>query len=139
MRGVRPRNWFARLVIATWAGHMVPVAIFAPDSLMARALTSAGAHSFFLIGALGALTAIALADSFINDALPARFQFQAKNYRHVGFMGMAIVLVLLGGVVATRSGNHIVLLSFLLPALFAVVVTWLDIFDRHANYGAAAC
>lgn len=126
-----PRNWLARLVIATWAGHIAVFTFLAPQSLSAHAVHSVGPIGYCLLAALAFLSLMAIADNAVNDFLPERFKLFTKELRHVGFMAMAITLVMLGGLVATKSGVTVILMAYLLPALFAVVVAWTDMFARR--------
>jgi hypothetical protein len=128
---VTPRTWLARMVIATWAGNIAIFTFLAPESLSAQAVHKVGPMGFLLLATLAFVSMMAIADNAVNDFLPERFQLFTKRYRHVGFMSMAIALVMLGGLVAIRTGATVVLMSYLLPAAFAVIVAWTDLFARR--------
>ena len=124
------RHWFARLAIASWAGHIALFAFLVPASITGAALDRTGSLGYLTMAAIGVFSLAALADGAINDLAPARFTSCLMHYRHIGFMGLAILLVVMGGALALKSRQPMLLPSFLLPALFCVVVTWLDLYDR---------
>jgi hypothetical protein len=126
----RSRHWLARVVVASWALHIPLVAFLAPESLSGRALERTGAIGFGMMLAVGVLAAVALVDSAINDMMPARFTSCLMYYRHIGYMALAGVLVITGGGIAVTTDTSVVLASFLLPALFCVVVTVADLLSR---------
>lgn len=125
------QHWFGRLIIATWAGHIAIIGLLAPETMVGRYLMEGGLMGYLMAAALAVLAGTSLVDSAINDFLPARFTSALRNWRHMGFMAMAIVLTMLGAAIAVKTRVTLILPSFLLPALFAVVVTWLDMFSRH--------
>ena len=125
-----PPYWLSRLIIACWAGANALTAATRPDSLTARALADSGPPGLIALAVLMCMCAAAIADCAVNDLLPERFTLRTINYRHLGFMGIAIVLVLISGVIAHYDGHSMLLVSYLLPAWFAVIVTFLDLFAR---------
>lgn len=125
------RNWLARLVIASWAGHIAIFTFLAPESMSAQAVHSVGLIGLVLLTTLALVSLLAVADNAVNDFMPEHFRLWTKQYRHIGFMGMAITLVMLGGMVALKSGVTVILLSYLLPAFFSVLVAWTDMFARR--------
>jgi hypothetical protein len=131
VRASMNKHWLARLVIASWAGHIPLIALLVPESLTARGLERTGPIGVVIMIVLAVCALISLVDSAINDMLPDRFTSALMFHRHVGFMAIALALVLTGGAIAMHSRSAAVLPSFLLPALFAVVVTWLDLHARH--------
>jgi hypothetical protein len=112
--------------------------ISGPDSITGTALERTGAAGYLTMAAIASFSMVALADSAINDLLPARFTSPLMNYRHIGFMALATALVIMGGVLAVISRQPLLLPSFLLPALFSVGVTWLDLYDRASHEPDAA-
>jgi hypothetical protein len=128
---VLPPYWLSRLVIATWAGHLPLVTWLTPESMSGRAIAASGAIAGLFLLVLAFTSIVAIVDVCINDLLPDRWQLPVIQFRHVGFMGMALSLLMLAGVVGIRHGVTALLLSYLLPAFFAVLVTWMDIFVRH--------
>ncbi|MBC7603877.1 MAG: hypothetical protein H7255_14615 [Ramlibacter sp.] len=130
------RHWLARLVISAWGGHIPVIALLVPESLMGRALAQVGAMGVVMMLALLVLALCGLMDSAINDILPKRFTTTLMYHRHIGFMAMAIVLVLVGGTIAIKSGAPAVLASFLIPAGFCVWVTAADLYSRHKGLRA---
>ena len=123
-------HWFSRLIIAAWAGHIPVFALLVPDSITGAALERTGPVGYLTMAAIALFSLLALADGAINDLMPARFSSCLREYRHVGFMALAIALVLMGAALAVKAATPMLLPSFLLPALFSVAVTWLDLYDR---------
>ena len=130
IRLTRSRHWLARVVVASWALHLPLVALLAPESLAGRALDRTGAIGFGMMVAIGVLAGLALVDSAINDMMPARFTSCLMYYRHIGYMALAGVLIITGGGIAVTLNSSVILASFLLPALFCVVVTVADLLSR---------
>lgn len=125
------RHWLARLIIGAWVFQIPLFGFLSPESLMGRALDRTSHMGLLMMTALLAFSSLALADSLISDILPARFSTCLMHYRHVGFMSMALVLVITGGGFAVTLRAPLVLSSFLVPALFCVVVTVADLWSRH--------
>lgn len=132
---MKPPYWMSRLILVCWGGHLALFTLLAPDSISGIAVHRMGGTGFVCILMLALLSICGLVDSVANDFLPARCAPTLRDYRHVGFMAMALTLVVLGGGITLKSGVTIILLSYLLPAFFATVVTWQDLFSRH---GASA-
>lgn len=129
-----PRFWLSRLMVSAWAAHLPIVTWMAPDSLSARALDNSGPAGRWAQLALVLLALSAVIDGLVNDALPERFQLLTKRYRHVGFMAMSIVLVMLAfAIVAGGAAQRPVITSYLLCALFAAWVACLDLRARHTT------
>ena len=126
-----PNYWLSRLIISCWVGSNVVVGIFRPDSLTAEALVASGPLGMPALYLLGLMVAIAIADGFVNDMLPERFTLLTIRYRHLVFMGMAVVMVMIAGVIGRTEGASMFLIAYLLPAAFATAVTFLDLFWRH--------
>lgn len=127
------RHWLARIVIGAWALHLPFVTFLAPDSISARGVAAGGLFAFLLMVTLAVVALLALADSAVNDLMPERFVSVLMYHRHIGFMLMAVLLVMVGGSISVETGNSIILAPYLLPAVFAVAVTVLDL---HAKRGA---
>jgi hypothetical protein len=133
LRASTNRHWLARIVIAAWALHIPLVALYARESIAGRALATAGLGGLALLVLLAAIAGLALLDSAVNDShlLPSRLTQFLMAYRHVGFMLLALVLVVAGGGIALHAHSPIVFTSFFLPAAFCVVVTYDDLYARH--------
>lgn len=125
------RHWLARLAVSVWAANIAAVSLLAPESLSGRALASSGVMGYVMMFILLGVSLFSLFDIAVNDLMPERFTSALRNWRHVGFMAMAIALTMLGTAIAIKSQVHIILASFLIPAFLAVVVTWADMLDRH--------
>ncbi len=130
LRGLPP-YWLSRFIVACWAGSNVLVGMTRPDSLTAVALSESGPIGFWVLALLGVMCALAALDCIVNDLMPDRYTLSTISHRHLGFMGIAIVLVLIAGVITRYDGASLLLLAYLLPAAFAVIVTFLDLFARR--------
>jgi len=96
-----PRYWLERLYFACTTVANGWVTWTEPESYLAQIANRSGREGWFVIGALIAAGAVAIADVLINDFLPCRFTFPwAKRWRHLVFMPMAIGLVALCYVIA---------------------------------------
>lgn len=126
-----PPYWLSRFIIACWAGSNVLLSLTRPDSLTALALADSGPMGAVALGLLGSMCGIAIIDCLVNDLMPDRYTLATISHRHLGFMAIAIVLVLIAGVIAKHDGASLLLLAYLLPAAFAVIVTFLDLFARR--------
>lgn len=127
------RHWLARLVIGTWSLQIPLVALMAPESLAGRALAAAGEIGLLMMILLALLASLALVDSAANDLLPGSWAQVLMHHRHVGFMALAICLVITGGGIASITKTPVMLVSFLLPAAFCVAATYLDLYSRHGR------
>lgn len=125
------RHWLARVVIGAWALHIPFVAFLTPDSLAARGMAAGGFIAYLLMAALAVMALLALADSAVNDLMPERFMTVLMFHRHLGYMGMSIVLVIVGGAISVETGSRAILAPYLLPAMFCVAVTWLDLHAKR--------
>jgi hypothetical protein len=127
------RHWLARVVLGFWVLHIPLVAVWAPGSLSGRALQSAGAWGQVGMLLLALMASMAILDSAVNDSqlLPSQLTRLLMEQRHVGFMLLSIALVITGGGIAVHSHAPVLLASFLLPAVFCVLVTVLDLSGRH--------
>lgn len=129
---LRPRFWLARLFVAMQNLAIVTVAWFENDSLTARAIDSAGQPAWLLIVALFICCAVALADVIVNDLMPDQFLFlRGLEHRYLGYLGMALLLGIVGFIAVFKSGFTTLLLFLWLNAAFAATVGWLDIFTRY--------
>lgn len=126
-----PAYWLSRFIVACWAGSNALVGMSRPDSLTAQALQDSGPMGAVALALLGIMCSIAIIDCFVNDLLPDRFTLCTISHRHLGFMAIAIVLVLIAGVIAKHDGVSMLLLAYLMPAALAVLVTFLDLFARR--------
>jgi hypothetical protein len=124
------RHWLARIVICAWSINVTASAFLLPQSLIGQFMGVAGETAFWLVLLLGFLAGLGLMDAAINDLLPAQFTSVLGAYRHLGYMGIAIVLTVLGSGVAAISKVPAVLPWYLMPAMFAVVVTVLDLREK---------
>ena len=127
------RHWLARVVLGFWALQIPLVATWAPHSASGRALAAAGAWGGVGMLVLTLLASLAILDSAINDSqlLPSPLTQFLMSQRHIGFMLLAIALVLTGGGIAVHAKAPILFVSFVIPAVFCVVVTCLDLSGRH--------
>lgn len=128
---MKPRYWLSRLMAASWAAHLPFVTWMAPDSLSGRALAASGAMSHVAMVLVVILSAVAVLDMAVNDAMPDRFQLLTIRYRHVGFLAISILLVMLAFVIVHAGTQLPVITSYLLAAGFSAWVAWLDLAARH--------
>lgn len=127
-----PRHWYPRLIIAMWAGHIPVVTWLSPDSLSGRAVAGSGVGALCML-VLAIAAVVAVLDVIVNDVLPDNFHLGVMHRRHVGYMAMALALLMLAGIVGTIHGPTAILFTYILPAAFAIGITWLDLFTRHAK------
>jgi hypothetical protein len=126
------RHWLARVTLGLWSLQIPVIAFLAPETVVGRALEQAGTPGFFFMFALAVLAGIALVDSAVNGLRPSAHTVCMLSQRHVGFMLLAIVLVVAGGgITHVTHSPPVVLLSFFTPAALCVAVTWLDLFGRR--------
>jgi hypothetical protein len=131
LRNSKNRHWLSRLIIATWSLSLPLNTYFGPPGPLLFGVEWSGPMGDVMMALVAGLATLALADSALNDWYPGDLGNTLMNYRHLGFMGLAVVLVVAGGGIAVSSQTPVVLASFLLPALFCVVVTFLDLHVRH--------
>jgi hypothetical protein len=126
------RYWLSRLIIALEVLVLiVVVSWFEESSLTARAIQATGHFGWALIAALFVCCSVAVADVVVNDLMPERFHLPtALNLRNIGFMGMALLLAMIGVLVGFSHGYTPLLYAYWLNALFATAVSFFDIFSR---------
>lgn len=118
-------------MVACWAGHLPLVTWLAPESLSAQVLLRSGSIAPFFMLVLALCSGIALLDILVNDLFPKRFHLPTLGARHIGYMAMAISLLMLSGIVASRVGLSAILISYLLAATFSAGIAGLDLKARH--------
>lgn len=133
-----PRYWMSRLMLSCWTGSTGLVIATRPDSITAHLLGFGSS----VIGTLCVILLIVfalfgVADFFINDLLPDRYRLAIIEHRHWGFVGMVAVLLLISSAIAMRDGVTFLLLPYLLPAAFAAVISFIDIFARDRKTATA--
>jgi hypothetical protein len=75
---------------------------------------------------------IATFDSFVNDILPNKYNFKhAYMYRHLVYMGMALISFSLSAGLLITYGGSILVGRLWLDGVVAACVAVLDIFARH--------
>ena len=126
-----PNYWLSRLIISCWAGSNVVVGIFRPDSLTAEALVASGRWACRRCTCLASWSPSPSPMVSSTTCCPSDSPLLTIRYRHLGFMGMAIVMVMIAGVIGRTEGASMFLIAYLLPAAFATAVTFLDLFWRH--------
>ena len=124
-----PRYWFGRLTLTLWVLTVPVITLLEPDTLTARTLTNPPGWVCLL--ALIAAGSVSLADLVLNDTPGGQWFPMGLNLRHMVYMGMAIILVLQVGVITQKIGFSAIVLTFMLPAMLLVVLTFLDIKARH--------
>lgn len=130
-----PRYWFGRLTLTLWVLTVPIITLLEPDTLTARTLTNPPGLVCML--ALIAAASVSLADLVLNDTPGGQWFPMGLNLRHINYMGMATILVLLAGVITQQIGYSAIVLTFMLPAMLLVVLTFLDIKARHRAKKAA--
>lgn len=125
----KPRYWLSRSVIASWALHIPLVAWLEPESIAARVLASHPVGMLCLC-ILAGCALVALADVLCNDLPVLNWFLGGMNHRHIAFMGMASMLVLLSGVLLKQIGWTALLLAYWLPVFFSVLIVPLDMESR---------
>lgn len=130
-----PRYWFGRLTLTLWVLTVPVITLLEPDTLTARALTNPPGIACLLT--LICFGSVSLADLVLNDTPGGQWFPMGLNLRHMVYMGMAIILVLLAGVITQKIGFSAIVLTFTLPAMLLVVLTFLDIKARHRAKKAA--
>jgi hypothetical protein len=132
-RCMRPRYWLSRLVIALEVFiAVVIVSWFEDASLTSKAIEETGRFGWTLIAALFVCCAIALADVLVNDVMPKRYVLPtAIHFRNLGFMGMAILLGMLGVLVVYSHGYTPLVFVYWLNASLAAGVSFFDLFARY--------
>jgi hypothetical protein len=128
--GTKPRFWLSRLMAACWAGHLPIITFWAPDSLSARALERTGSTGTIVLALLLAIAIGGVFDVIVSDIFPGRFDLAIRRHRHVGFMAMAILLVMLAFAIVSTGQYLPAVLSYLLAAGFAAWVAALDLRAR---------
>jgi hypothetical protein len=118
-------------MVASWCGHLPIVTWLSPDSLSGRAIAHSGPIGGTFMLVLFVASVVAVLDVIVNDIMPPRYRLAVMDRRHIGYMGMSLSLLMIAGVVGARVGPTPLLLSYVLPAMFAAGVTWLDLFARH--------
>ena len=128
----KQKFWLSRLIISLEVLVLVVViSWWEPQSLTGRAIAASGHHAWLLLAALGGCCLVAIADVVVNDMMPARFSLKtALRWRHLGFMGMALLLGVISVVVVVAQGFTTVMFAYWLNAVLAVGVTFLDAFHR---------
>jgi hypothetical protein len=128
-----PRYWLSRLVIALEVLFLIVIVSWFEDaSLTARAIDQTGRYGWALIAALFASCAVALVDVLVNDIMPVRFMLPtALELRSLGFMAMAILLAMIGVLVAFAHGFTPLLFAYWLNAALAAGIAFFDLFARH--------
>lgn len=99
------------------------VSLGVADSLNGQFIDAAGqaGYAIVLLQVTCALTG--LLDIVINDLLPARYHMTwARNYRHIGYIALAIADCAYLLVMAKQGTFTLLALSYALDAAFAVVV-----------------
>ena len=124
-----PRYWLSRLIVCTWAGALGIATLLNPDSIAGRALLGHGFGELFL-RVLVVCSAIGMLDTVTND-LGRRGMHMLRDWRHVGFCAIAMILVLLAAVICLQLRRFSLAAFWFLPAFFAFLITWLDLFARH--------
>jgi hypothetical protein len=126
------RFWMTRLVVPLEVlVAVVIVSWFEPASLTAHAINATGVFGWGLVLLLAASCLAAMVDVAWNDLMPARFVLPtALKNRHLGFMGMAMTLAMIGFIVAYVHGWTPLLLVYWLNAVLAAAVCFMDLFAR---------
>lgn len=128
-----PRYWLARLIVALEVlVTVVIVSWFEEASLTAQAIERTGEFGWVVVVLLAGACMVAIADGLFNDILHRRCRWfvSAKNGRHLGFLAIAILLGVLGVLVAFTSGFTPLLLVYWINAALAAVAAFLDAFAR---------
>jgi len=128
-----PRYWISRLYLALSTLATIGVIWLESDSLMHRLITQSGPAGWYLVGILAFVAIVALADSIVNDLLPDRYRLKAaKRYRHLVYVAIAMGLASMSYVfLAVGGGWRPVVLPFWVDTMFAAMVAFLDLFQRH--------
>lgn len=131
----KPRFWFSRLIIALEVLVLIAgVSWFEPASLTSKAIEQSGHFGWVLILGLFVMCGMAIVDVIVNDLMPARFVWACGlGWRHLSFMGIALILAFLGMLVAFTLGYTPLLLAYWLNAVLAALVTILDVFARFRS------
>ncbi len=127
---MKPRYWLARTILALWVLTQALVILSEPQSLAARSLSQSGPMGAFFLCTLAIVSSVALADVLLNDVRWRLWAF-ARDWRHVGFMVMAMLQVMLASVIQKAIGFSPLLLTFWIPAALCIGIVPLDMVARH--------
>ena len=124
--------WLCRLFLALLVMLSCITVLTEPQSLIAITLAASGPAGRLVVMLLLAFSMIALLDVFINDLLPEKWAVHwTRNIRHLIYLGMALILTALAGVVSVYNPfTPLLPLTYLLYAAFAAATAYLDLFAR---------
>ena len=136
MYQIKNRLVIARIYVAVSMFLSVLVAMFEPTSVSFMSIQQTDAPPFLMYSAL-ALCGIAMADVIVNDFAPDKYKFGwALNYRHLVYMGLAVLSFSLSVGIIAIFGNSLFLCRLWLDGTVATVVAFLDILGRRGYSGS---
>jgi len=123
--------WFGRLYVALHVGVIALVACFGQSTLFYKIMEGEGSVGFWCVLALAVVSSVGVADVFINDLLPRRFELQfVKRHRHFLLMALAIGPLSMAFVIAKRVDWSVLHVSLALPIIGATTLAVVDVYSR---------
>ena len=126
-----PMFWFGRLYVALHVGVIAMVACFGTGTLFYKFMTESGELGFWCVLSLAFVSGVGIADVFVNDFLPPRFQLNSvKRHRHFLLMALAIGPLSMAFVIAKREDFSVLHVSLALPIIGATMLAVMDVYAR---------
>ena len=136
MYQIKNRLVIARIYVALSIFFSVMIAMFEKTSVSYMAIKLTEAPPIFMYSAL-VLCLVALVDVIVNDFAPDKYKFEwALNYRHLVYMGLAVLAFSLSAGVITAFGTTLFLCRLWLDGIVATLVAFLDILGRRGYSGS---
>lgn len=127
-----PRYCLARLYCALSVLANVLNAVTEPRSLATQVLNATDPWGWFWLWGLSLTAGIALADVLVNDLLPKQYHMPTTwKYRHIGFIGMALLLCGLANATYMTLGWTPVLFTWWVDSFCAATIAFLDLLSRR--------
>ena len=126
-----PLFWFGRLYVALHVGVIALVACFDQSTLFYKLMTDEGNIGFWCVLALAVVSSVGVADVFINDLLPRRFELRCvKRHRHFLLMALAIGPLSMAFVIAKQVNWSVLHAVLALPIVGSTMLAAMDVYSR---------
>lgn len=129
-----PRYWITRLYVALSILTNILASWYEPQALTHKLIDASGEQGWVMVGILGSICIVAIADVVVNDLLPDKFRLaSAKRYRHLIYIALAMGIFCMAYVFVAGDGSTFrpLVLPFLLNGAVSAAVAFLDLFQRH--------